>query len=332
MSERTVATIENVQRDNWRLHEDGIFVASSARALANNMSEAYNQYGEDLTPEEKSLRARQNMREFHESIGLHIDNAFVMRPQIDYSKPLGISNVDELFQPGHGGEDATVAEERADFIYTENPKTILECRPADCPVLTIKGVNAEGVPVLGLLHVGWQGLNAGYLESAVSHLNENLHVPTESLRIQMSGSGYAENYHYKNAEHPLDDASHNGDLPKRFTHPDRDHLFVNVEASDGVGDNGQPVWQFDIDMPGFIRKKLKDFGIDDYQLYEEGSDTTSPDSGYSSHSRDSKDKTRNTRDVVVATMDTPDQDLINARQSRIDGAATIAAATRLLHE
>lgn len=327
MSEQSIATTENLSRDNWRLKEDGLFVATSARSLANNMSEAYNQLNEDLEAADKSQRARQNMREFHESIGLRIDNAFVMKPQIDYSQPLGKLDVDGIFTPGHGGEDAAVSEERADFMYTTNPETILECRPADCPVLSIKGTNQENSDVLALLHVGWQGLNAGYLEDAINYLQNELGVSLESLRIQMSGSGYAENFHYRNPEHPLEDGSQDGDKPKRFTHPDRDKLFVNVEPTDEITDAGQKIWSFDIDMPGFIRKQLKAAGLDEYQLYEEGSDTTSLDSGYSSHSRDAKDKTRNTRDVVVATMDSPDQDIINRRHKRLGGSAAIRSTS-----
>lgn len=327
MSEHRIATTENVSRDNWRLKEDVLFVTTSARSLANNMSEAYNQLDENLEATDKSLRARQNMREFHESIGLKIDNAFVMKPQIDYSLPLGKLNVDAVFAPGHGGEDAAVSEERADFIYTTNPETILECRPADCPVLSIKGTNQEKGDVLALLHVGWQGLNAGYLEDAIHYLQDELGVSQESLRVQMSGSGYAENFHYRNAEHPLDDESQDGDKPKRFTHPDRDKLFVNVEETDEITESGQKIWSFDIDMPGFIRKQLKAAGLKEYQLYEEGSDTTSLDSGYSSHSRDAKDKTRNTRDVVVATMDKPNQEIINRRHKRLGGSAAVRSAS-----
>ena len=328
MSERAIATTENVNRDNWRLHEDGLFVATSARVLANNMSEAYNQLGEDSEPSDKSLQAREKMRDFHESLGLRIDNAFVMKPQNNYSEDLGVVDVDSVFETGQGGVDATVSEDRADFLYTYNKNAILECRPADCPVLTIKGTDANGQDVLSLLHVGWQGLNAGYLEQAFEKLDE-MQVSSDSLRIQMSGAGYADNFHYKNVEHPLDDSSRDGDKSKRFTHPDRLSLFVNVMDSGEVDQEGRTVWSFDMDMPGFIRTKLKDLGVSDYQLYEEGSDTASLNTGYSSHSRDAKDKTRNTRDVVIATMDNPDQARITARYARLGGSMAIAAARTL---
>ena len=156
-----------------------------------------------------------------------------------------------------------------------------------------------------------------------------MQVSSDSLRIQMSGAGYADNFHYKNVEHPLDDSSRDGDKSKRFTHPDRLSLFVNVMDSGEVDQEGRTVWSFDMDMPGFIRTKLKDLGVSDYQLYEEGSDTASLNSGYSSHSRDAKDKTRNTRDVVIATMDNPDQARITARYARLGGSMAIAAARTL---
>lgn len=322
------ATTENVNRANWRLYEDGgPFVVTSAQRLAGNMNPKYDLPAEGLRHPE-SPTACVNMRAFHEWHGLRIDNAYVLRPQGDYSKGLNIIDVDSVFQPGHGGEDATDASEHADFIYTKNTETLLECKPGDCPVLTIYGTMLDDEPILGLLHVGWQGLNAGYLENAINHITQELSGSIESLRIQMSGAAYAKNFHYENAEHPLLDCSQDRDQPKRFTHPDRESLFINVWETGRIDQWGQPIWSFDIDMPGFIRSKLKELGVTEYQLFEEGSDTASPDSAYSSHSRAVKEKSQNTRDVVVATMGRPNPEMIMAHYAKYQGRVAVLAALR----
>lgn len=204
------------------------------------------------------------------------------------------------------------------------------CRPADCPVLTLYGTDTDGSETLGLLHVGWQGLNAGYLEQGMQKFVE-AGVGKDSVRIQMSGAGYAESFHYKNAENPLDDASFakNEDgtnAPKRFTHPSRAQLFVNVIKTENKDKNGQDLYEFDMDMPGFIRYQLHELGYSDYQLFEEGSDTTNADSGYSSHRRDGVDKTKNTRDAVISTLAKPDQELVRRVHTRFQGASVLRSA------
>ena len=315
MSEYSIhptATVENVNRDTWRHREvDGPFVTTSARALSNNMSEAYNQFGEDLTKEEKSERAKANMQQFHEAINIPIDDVFVMKPQIDYSEPLGVIYVDDVFQPGHGGDHATVSEQRGDMLVTFNADVALECRPADCPVVSGQVELEDGRTAYVQVHLGWNGLNAGYMTDFIHEIH-SLNPKIDTLKLQMSGAGYAESFHYENAENPLDDESHALDkdgnpMPKRFSHERRQDLFVNVEATEKMNEHGQPIYGFDMDMPGFIRKELERAGIDAYQLYEEGSDTTSAESGYSSHRRDGSNKTANTRDVVVLRGKGPEQ-------------------------
>lgn len=322
MSE-TIATTKNVNWLNdsgeleaaatWKQVEDGPFITTSARVIANNMSEAYNQYGEDLDKEEKSRRALEQMQKFHESINVPIDDVFVMKPQIDYREPLQVVYVDDVFKPGRGGERAAVSENRGDLTVTFNERTALECRPADCPVLSIHAKLEDGTPLWAQLHVGWNGLKSNYMNDAFATFTE-LGVKMDTVRIQMSGAGYADSFHYKNAENPHDDSSVELDKDgnpkaKKFTGDKRDILFVNSVKTDDMNSQGQELYSFDMDMPGRIRSDLADFGITPYQLFEEGSDTTHTKSGYSSHRRDGHDKTINTRDVVILRGKSPEQEI-----------------------
>lgn len=318
-----------VETANWKLQENGPTVFTTARSLAGNMSPAYNQYGHDMSPEEKKVAAEENLVTAFEANGIKKENGFIMLPQQNWSGELGVVYVDDEFTPGEN-ENPVVAKDRADLLITKNPDVALVCRPADCPVLTVYGTDAEGNEVLGLLHVGWQGLNAGYLEQGMQRFTE-AGVAKDSVYIQMSGAGYAESFHYKNAENPLDDESFakNDDgtnAAKRFTHPDRARLFVNVEKTEQQDKNGQDIYEFDMDMPGFIRYELQQLGYSDYQLFEEGSDTTNEGSGYSSHRRDGADKTRNTRDAVISTLAKPDQELIHRAHTRKQGAGIVRSA------
>lgn|GEM_PF-2996390 len=334
--EITIATTHNVnwldehgtvlEHATWKLQEDGPTVFTTARSLAGNMSPAYNQYGQDMSPEEKKIAAEENLAHAFEANGIRKENGFIMLPQQNWSGELGVVYVDDEFTPGES-DKPVVAKERADLLITKNPDVAMVCRPADCPVLTLYGTGIDGNETLGLLHVGWQGLNAGYLEQGMQKFIE-AGVDKDSVRVQMSGAGYAESFHYKNTENPLDDASFakNEDgtnAPKRFTHPEREHLFVNVVKTEQQDKNGQDVYEFDMDMPGFIRYQLKELGYSEYQLFEEGSDTTDAESGYSSHRRDGGDKTKNTRDAVISTLAKPDQRLIRQTHVRKHGGGAV---------
>lgn len=336
---REIATTHNTHVETWKNHnEAGPYVVTSARVLAGNMSPAYNQLGEDLNPDEKKQRAGENVEKFLESAGLKPENAFIMLPQQKWPEELGAVEVDAVFTPGQESQPV-VGKDRADLLITRNEETILACRPADCPVVTIQGIDTQSnEPVLALLHVGWQGLNAGYFEKGIKHLVEQESVDLASMRLQMSGAGYAENFLYTNKEDPYDDESRDGENPKRFTHPEREHLFVNREEKKDA--EGNVSYAFAMDMPGFIRHQAEKLGLKPEQLYEEGSDTSQEDSGYSSHRRDGKyveeidDRKvnkRNTRDMVVATMSQPDQALIMRAYQRSQGTIAAHAAGITLH-
>ncbi len=292
--------------------------------LAGNMGSGYAQLdrpdldqariAKELTDEQKfemAQAARENNVNFIRSNGYDPSNTYVMWPQSKYPEKLGIINLDDetMLEEDEDGVLAPMQPKQGDFIYTRDPEKVLGCRPADCPVLTIRGTDANGEDVFALLHVGWQGLNAGYLDQGMEFLISQ-GVDLSTLRIYVGPGSKKENYPYTNKQDPLNDTSPDS----RFTHPNkgkegelfvgRDKLFVDKEY-----DAEKEEYAFRMDMFGFIDYVLTDsekFGLDPWQVAYDGSDTADLDSGYSSHSRVRQTGEINTRSLVIASMSEPD--------------------------
>lgn len=314
------------ERKDWRETEHPFTVAVSVAtvglardaegwrsrrvALAGNMSESYAQPGrpdldearanKQVTPGQKaemSREAQEHTARFIESCGYNPDHTAVIRPQTDYSQPLSIIDVDQAMSTEGNDGHATWLNEPGDFIYTRDPEKVLGCRPADCPVLVMKGEDGNGQNVLSMLHVGWQGLNAGYLEDAMGFLR-NRGVDLSTLRVYVGPAANKKNYPYSNEHDP-----HGTDSP-RFTHEDREKLFVDVQKNQDTGK-----YDFAMDMPGFINYMLTSpdrIGLRPEQVAFDGSDVAAFDSGYSSHSRVRLTGEVNTRDIIIASMGEPD--------------------------
>lgn len=270
-------------------------VAEAQRTTAaGNMSELYAQPNDpNLDAAENSTEAKQRVNKFLDVLDLEPTQTAIMRPQRDYTQPLHRIDIDNDFHPGQSGSEATWLEERADFIFTRDPEKVLACRPADCPVLVGQGIDDEGRKILFLEHLAWGALNAGYLEQGLAFLSTQ-GATAESLRLYIAPGARPQSYHYRTPTDPL------GDEDSRFTHPERDKLFVNVRGD--TSDQGQAEYHFDIDTIGFIRSQLKAAGVKDWQVFEDTSDTAAPESGHSSHTRSKNADEIETRDIVVATM------------------------------
>jgi copper oxidase (laccase) domain-containing protein len=313
------------ERKDWRQTEHPFTVAVSVAttgpsretgewqtrraAFAGNMSESYAQpdrrdldearANKQVTPEQKSemsREAQEHTARFIESCGYDPDHTAVLRPQTDYSQPLSIVDVDQVMSTEGNNGRATWLNEPGDFIYTRDPEKVLGCRPADCPVLVIKGEDGNGQNVLSLLHVGWQGLNAGYLEDAMVFLR-NQGMDFSTLRVYVGPAANKENYPYSNEHDPR------GTDSPRFTHDDRDKLFVDVRQNPDTDK-----YDFAMDMPGFINYMLTSpdrIGLKPEQVAFDGSDVAAFDSGYSSHSRVRLTGEVNTRDIIIASMGEP---------------------------
>jgi copper oxidase (laccase) domain-containing protein len=280
--------------------------------LAGNMGRGYAQLDRpdldqarirgELTDGQKAemaQAARENNANFIRSNGYEPENTYVMWPQSTYLEKLGIINLDDetMLEVDPDCGLATMQPKQGDFIYTRDPEKVLGCRPADCPVLVIRSTDMDGQDVFAMLHVGWQGLNAGYLEQAMGFLRTE-GVDFSTLRIYVGPGSKKENYPYSNEHNPL------GDESPRFTHPDREKLFVDVVKNEETGK-----YDFAMDMFAFIDYELTDperLGLDPWQVAYDGSDTADFDSGYSSHSRVRQTDEINTRSLVIASMSEPD--------------------------
>ncbi len=313
------------ERKDWRQTEHPFAVAVSVATagpsretgdwkderapFAGNMSESYAQpdrpdldearANKQVSPEQKaemSREAQDHAARFIESCGFNPDRTAVIRPQTDYSQPLSIVDVDQALSTGENNGHATWLKEPGDLIYTRDSEKVLGCRPADCPVLVIKGEDGNGQDILSLLHVGWQGLNAGYLEDAMAFLR-NQGIDFSTLRVYVGPAANKENYPYSNEHDPR------GTDSPRFTHDDRDKLFVDVRQNPDTDK-----YDFAMDMPGFINYMLTSpdrIGLSPDQVAFDGSDVAAFDSGYSSHSRVRLTGEVNTRDIIIASMGEP---------------------------
>lgn len=295
------------ETENWHLRREGPFVAVSVataglsreleaerQPLAGNMSELYAQPDQpDLGPEERAVEARRRANRFLESFHLEPDHTVIMRPQRDYTQPLQTFDADAGFQPGENGDDATWVEERADLIFTRDPDKVLGCRPADCPVMVGEGIDGTGQKILFEEHLAWGALNAGYTEQGLDFLRSQ-GVDPKSLKIYLAPGARPESFQYHNPVNPFE----GGRL--HVTHPNRDELFINLRT--GPNKDGETEYFWDVDPYGFLKARLKEAGIKDWQIYEDDTDTASPKSGHSSNTRSKNADDTETRDLVIATM------------------------------
>lgn len=248
--------------------------------LAGNMSENYGH--KDIPKEQWPDLANQNVNRHVRNMGYKPSQLHILRPQTDYTQPLNLVNADDpTFS--YNKDKATWLPNAGDFIYTYNPETVLGVRPADCPIVVTRAETPEGT-MLSLTHFAWRGAQAGYIEQMFDHFKQ-LGVDLSTARMYVSPGVEPHNFPFKNREkpgQPLEPAD----------------LFVDVSmAADGE-------YQGFIDLPGFVRKRLITHGITEYQIYQDTSDTSLPESGYSSHSRAVRagSTEENSRGIFIASL------------------------------
>ena len=261
------------------------------RMLTGNMSPLG--YGpEGMTTEERLEDAQSNADTFFDLNGIDKARVRMLRPERDYTTPLTVLNLDEVdeasFTPD--GTGLLTPDTRADMWYTYNSEMILAARPADCPVAFITAETPKG-PVTVLLHLASLGVAHGYIPQAKEML-DRLEVDWETVRIQVTAGGHADSYNFTNFE----------EYDPREKFPEATGLYLNVEEV--VGDDGKKRYNFDVDVAAETYEQIvRVFGIDEYQIYLDTSDTSSPSSGYSSQTRSFKDYAVDggvSRDIVFA--------------------------------
>lgn len=258
-------------------------------ALAGNMS-PLNGYGPTyLTPEERIEDAKNNINAFLAQNDISPEHVRILRPERDYTTPLNIINLEDaplspddtgLLRPNQAG----------DMIYTHDPEVILVARPADCPIVFLSAETPAGT-ITALLHLAWLGVAHGYIQQAKKELDK-LQIDWLTAQVQITPGGHADTYLFENFSkfNPL----------KEF--PESASMFVDFRET--KDDEGEPAYSFGLDVAAEVYEQITDtWGVDQHNVYADTSDTTAPESGYSSHSRSFKNYAvhgENSRDLVLA--------------------------------
>ena len=261
--------------------------AIGRRLLAGNLS-AMGYGPKELSPEERIEDAKANVEAFLAQYDVDPARVRILYPDRDYDTPLKVINLDEE----HLSKEETGLlrpDDRADMLYTFHPELILAARPADCPIVFVSAETPKG-PMTALLHLAWLGVAHGYIPQAKEALDD-LGVDWESVRVQVTPGGHGETYTYKNnAYNPQ----------QKF--PKAAGMFINLQEV--TDEKGSPAYNFGIDVAAESYEQIvREWKIDEYQIYMDTSNTTSPASGYSSHSRTHKGYEvdgDNSRDLVLA--------------------------------
>lgn len=325
--------IENLNHDSFLMHEESpLQVVQSLHSAGARRDALTAEYAPDLSPdvvsraatigretlagnisplgpygprvmteEERVAEANQNLEAFLAQIEVNPEYIRMLRPERDYETPLTMVNVDE--EPTTPDDSGLARPDLSgDFMYTFNLDTVLAARPADCPIVFISGETPKG-EVAVLMHLAWLGVAHGYIDQAKTAL-DTLGVDWDTVRAQITPGGQARSFKFENFN--------KYDPREKF--PDSESMSVEYESIPVLDEqknpvldkegNLQKVYNFAIDLaPEVYEQIVKKWGINEYQVFLDTSDTTSPTSGYSSHSRSYKGYAvhgDNSRDIVLA--------------------------------
>ena len=261
----------------------------SRHILAGNMSPLNNYGPSELTTEGRIEDAAKNLNKFFHLNDIDPADVRLLRPERDYSTPLTFINVDT--QPLAPDDTGLLRPDLAgDMLYTYNPDIVLAARPADCPIAFVSAQTPNG-EVTALLHLATLGTAHNYIPQSKKAL-DTLGVDWDTARVQITPGAHSETYVFKNFTQ----------YDPREKFPEFETLFVDVE--DTMNAKGEPAVNYGVDLAAEVYERIvKQWGIDEYQVFLDTTDTTSPTVGYSSHGRTSKKYEvggDNTRDIVLA--------------------------------
>lgn len=257
--------------------------------LAGNMSPLNNYGPSHLSPEERIEDAKDNIASFLERHDVSAESVRILRPERDYTTPLSVINLDDapmtpddtgLFRPDQAG----------DMIYTYNRDIIMAARPADCPIVFVTAETPKG-EITALLHLAWAGVAHGYVQQAKKQL-DTLGIDWPSARAQITPGGHGDTYTFENFTkyNPAEEF------------PEAAGMFVDLEKT--TGKEGEDAYNFGIDVAAEVYEQIiGSWEMGQRNVFADTSNTTAPESGYSSHSRTFKNYDvdgDNTRDLVLA--------------------------------
>jgi peptidoglycan L-alanyl-D-glutamate endopeptidase CwlK len=257
--------------------------------LSGNMS-PLNGYGpSELTPEQRIEDAKQNIDTFLYLQDIDPADVRLLRPERDYTTPLSTVNLDDT--PLAPDDTGLLRPDKAgDLIYTYNQETVLAARPADCPIVYVEAETPKGT-VTVLLHLAWAGVAHGYVQQAKKAL-DNLEIDWGSARVQVTPGAHGESYTFEEFTK----------FNPRTEFPDSKSMFVDFKET--KNDKGEDAYNFGIDVAAEVYEQIiNTWDINEYNIFHDTTDTTSPSSGYSSHSRSHKQYAvdgDNTRDLFLA--------------------------------
>jgi|GEM_PF-656629 len=260
------------------------------RKVVNGNMSPLNGYGpSELSPEERIEDAKENLHTFLYHQDIDPADVRMLRPERDYTTPLSVVNLDDTaLAPDDTG--ILRPDKAGDLIYTYNPSIILAARPADCPIAYVEAHTPKGA-VTALLHLAWMGVAHGYVQQAKEEL-DNLGIDWETAQVQITAGGHAETYTFEGFDkfNPVEEF------------PESASMFVGVESS--INNKGEAAYDFGIDVAAEVYNQIiHTWDVTEYNVFADTTDTTAPESGYSSHSRSFKDYEvdgDNTRDLFLA--------------------------------
>jgi copper oxidase (laccase) domain-containing protein len=257
--------------------------------LAGNMSPLHEYGPAELTPEQRIEDAKKNIERFLNLNDIDRNNVRILRPERDYDTPLNVVDLDDTdLAPDDTG--LLRPDRAADMIYTYNSETILAARPADCPIVYVSAETPKG-EVTVLLHLAWMGVANGYVQQAKKEL-DMLKVDWSTAQIQITPGGHAETYAFKHFDkfNPVE------------KYPESAGMFVDFQPASTI--EGKMSYSFGIDVAAEVYEQIThSWSIDPHNIFADTSNTTAPQSGYSSHSRSFKKYNvhgENSRDLVLA--------------------------------
>ena len=260
------------------------------RVVVNGNMSPLNGYGpSELTPEQRIEDAKENLHTFLYYQEIDSADVRMLRPERDYTTPLSVVNLDDT-PLAPDDTDILRPDKAGDLIYTYNPNIVLAARPADCPIAYVEAQTPKGTMTV-LLHLAWMGVAHGYIQQAKKEL-DTLGIDWATAQVQITAGGHAETYTFEGFDkfNPVE----------KF--PESASMFVDVQES--INDEGKTVYDFGIDVAAEVYNQIiNTWDVSEYNVFADTTDTTAPESGYSSHSRSFKDYEvdgDNTRDLFLA--------------------------------
>jgi copper oxidase (laccase) domain-containing protein len=263
---------------------------NAQRRIVNGNMSPVNNYGpSELTAEERIEDAKANLHEFLNQNEIDPSRVRMLKPERSYDTPITAVNIDETPLELDGTGIMRPVKD-GDVLYTFDPDIILAARPADCPLAYIEAETPKGV-VTVLVHLAWRGIGSGHVKQAKAELDA-IGVDWSSAKIQITGGGHAETFIFE---------GYGGEDP-REQYSEAASMFVDVENY--ISDKEEKLYNFRVDVAAETYEQiLKYWGVNEYNIFADTTDTTSPESGYSSHSRSFNGYYvggDNTRDIFLA--------------------------------